>query len=113
MRAAEYWTRRASENRVVAQHDLAATQPELEADRARLLQTLLSCQGDLLLYRPDQHHYAVGFGEFGDNHVRFAQQLTGDIGGGVHASLAEELRHIRVGIKRAMRRRAGDARNIV
>jgi pimeloyl-ACP methyl ester carboxylesterase len=79
MRAAEYWARRASENRVVAQHDLAITHPELEADRARLLQTLLSCQGDILLYRPDRHHYAVGFGDFGGSrHVAVVVPGVGD-----------------------------------
>jgi pimeloyl-ACP methyl ester carboxylesterase len=67
------------ENLVVAHQDLAATNPELDADRTRLLQTLLSCQGDILLYRPEQHHYAVGFGEFGESrHVAVVVPGVGD-----------------------------------
>jgi pimeloyl-ACP methyl ester carboxylesterase len=79
MRAAELWARRASENLAVARRDLAATHPEREADRARLLRTLLSCEGDILLYRPQQQHYAVGFGEFGESsHVAVVVPGVGD-----------------------------------
>jgi pimeloyl-ACP methyl ester carboxylesterase len=79
MRAEELWARRASENFAVAQRDLAATHPELEADRARLLQTLLSCQGDIVLYSPEHEHYAVGFGEFGESrHVAVVVPGVGD-----------------------------------
>ena len=79
MRAAEAWARRASENLAVARRDLAAVQPDLEADRARLLQTLLSCEGDILLYRPEREHYAVGFGEFGaSRHVAVVVPGVGD-----------------------------------
>ena len=79
MRAGELWARRASENLTEAQQDLAATHPEIESDRARLLQTLLSCQGDILLYRPELQHYAVGFGEFGDSrHVAVVVPGVGD-----------------------------------
>jgi pimeloyl-ACP methyl ester carboxylesterase len=79
MRAAELWARRASENLAVARGDLATTHPEIEADRARLLQALLSCEGDILLYRPEQHHYALGFGEFGSSrHVAVVVPGVGD-----------------------------------
>ena len=79
MRAAELWARRASENLAVARRDLAAVHSEREADRARLLQTLLSCEGDILLYRPEQQHYALGFGEFGESrHVAVVVPGVGD-----------------------------------
>ncbi|HSZ38066.1 MAG TPA: alpha/beta hydrolase [Acidimicrobiales bacterium] len=79
MRADELWARRASENFAVAWRDLAATHPELEADRARLLRTLLCCEGDIFLYRPEQQHYAVGFGEFGaSRHVAVVVPGVGD-----------------------------------
>src|SRR5580704_8305462 len=79
MRATELWARRASENLAVAQRDLAATHPEIEADRARLLQSLLSCRGDILLYRPEQQHYALSFGEFGESrHVAVVVPGVGD-----------------------------------
>jgi pimeloyl-ACP methyl ester carboxylesterase len=79
MRAAELWARRASENLAVARRDLAVTHPELEADRAQLLETLLTCQGDILLYRPDEQYYAVGFGEFDvSRHVAVVVPGVGD-----------------------------------
>src|SRR5580700_3040814 len=79
MREAELWARRASENLAVAQRDFAATHSEIEADRARLLQSLLSCRGDILLYRPEQQHYALGFGEFGESrHVAVVVPGVGD-----------------------------------
>lgn len=79
MPPAEQWARRALENLAVVQRDLAATQPEIEADRVRLLQTLLSCRGDILLYRPEQQHYALGFGEFGESrHVAVVVPGVGD-----------------------------------
>src|SRR6185437_16208577 len=79
MRAAELWARRASENLAVARRDLAAAHPETEADRARLLQALVSCQGDLLLYRPEEQHYALGFGAFGGSrHVAVIVPGVGD-----------------------------------
>jgi pimeloyl-ACP methyl ester carboxylesterase len=79
MRAVELWARRASENMAVARRDLAVTHPEVEADRARLLETLVTCQGDILLYRPEEQHYAVGFGEFGGSrHVAVVVPGVGD-----------------------------------
>lgn len=79
MRAEELWARRASENLAVARRDLAATRPEIEADRVRLLQTLLSSEGDILLYRPEREHYALGFGEFGESrHVAVVVPGVGD-----------------------------------
>ena len=79
MNAADLWARRASENLAIVQRDLEATHPDIEADRVRLLQTLVSCEGDIVLYRPEQHHYAVGFGSFGDSrHVAVVVPGVGD-----------------------------------
>ena len=43
--------------------DLEAAHGESDLDRARLLDTLLSCGGDILIYRPQLQHYAVLFGD--------------------------------------------------
>ncbi len=67
MREADLWARRAAENLAAAKLDLAAAHPDHEPDRARVLETLLSCQADILVYRPQQEHYAVGFGEWADS----------------------------------------------
>jgi len=82
MRAAELWARRASENVAEARRDLAVTHPELEADRAVLLRTLLACQGDILLYRPEEQHYAVGFGTFA--HTRHVAVVVPGVGDGTN-----------------------------
>ncbi len=79
MRATDLWARRAAENLAAARRDFAAVQAEHEADRVRLLETLLECQGDIVLYRPAEQHYAVGFGEFvGSRHVAVVVPGVGD-----------------------------------
>jgi pimeloyl-ACP methyl ester carboxylesterase len=79
MREADLWARRAAENLAAAKLDLAAAHPDHEPDRARVLQTLLSCQADILVYRPQQEHYAVGFGEWVDSrHVAVVVPGVGD-----------------------------------
>ncbi len=55
--------RRAASNLIAVKMDLAAAEAEGDTERVRLLQTLLSCGGDILLYRPQLQHYAVFFGD--------------------------------------------------
>ncbi|HEY1652088.1 MAG TPA: alpha/beta hydrolase [Acidimicrobiales bacterium] len=79
MHETDQWARRAADNLAAARLDYAAAHPEHEPDRARLLETLLSCRGDLLLYRPQEQHYAVAFGEFSDSrHVAVVVPGVGD-----------------------------------
>ncbi len=79
MRASDLWARRAADNLAAAKLDLAAASPDHEPDRARLLETLLSCQADILVYRPQEQHYAVGFGEWADSrHVAVVVPGVGD-----------------------------------
>ncbi len=79
MQESDLWTRRAADNLAALRHDLAATQRDQEPDQVRLLESLLSCEGDIVLYRPDAHHYAVGFGEFADSrHVAVVVPGVGD-----------------------------------
>jgi hypothetical protein len=63
MPATDRLRRRAASNAVAVQRDLARAEAEGAADRIRLLQTLLSCGGDILLYRPQLQHYAIRFGD--------------------------------------------------
>jgi pimeloyl-ACP methyl ester carboxylesterase len=73
------WALRAADNLAAARNDLAATRPEHEPGQFRLLETLLSCEGDIVLYRPREQHYAVGFGGFADsNHVAVVVPGVGD-----------------------------------
>jgi pimeloyl-ACP methyl ester carboxylesterase len=51
-------------NLQAAMADLASALAEGNQVRQRLLETLVGCGGDILLYRPDQDHYAVQFGAF-------------------------------------------------
>ena len=53
----------ASENLTAAKLDLAAAYVDGDSARALLLETLVSCGGDLLVYRPQLQHYAVVFGQ--------------------------------------------------
>ena len=55
--------RRAASNLIAVKMDLAAAEAEGDTERVRLLRTLLSCGGDILLYRPQLQHYAVFFGD--------------------------------------------------
>ena len=56
-------TRRAASNLEAVKMDLAASYAQGNDERATLLQTLLSCAGKILLYRPQLQHYAVLFGD--------------------------------------------------
>ncbi|HWD56103.1 MAG TPA: alpha/beta hydrolase [Acidimicrobiales bacterium] len=79
MREADLWARRAAENLAAAKLDLAAAHPDHEPDRSRVLETLLSCQADILVYRPHEQHYAVGFGAWADSrHVAVVVPGVGD-----------------------------------
>ena len=79
MHEPDLWAQRAADNLAAARNDLAARRREAALDQVRLLETLLSCEGDIVLYRPDEQHYAVGFGEFADsNHVAVVVPGVGD-----------------------------------
>jgi pimeloyl-ACP methyl ester carboxylesterase len=66
-------------NLSAAKADLAAALAEGNVVRQRLLQTLVGCGGDILLYRPDRDHYAVQFGVFeGARHVAVVVPGVGD-----------------------------------
>jgi len=54
---------RAASNLAAVKMDLAAASTEGDPDRIRLLETLISAGGDILLYRPQLQHYAVLFGD--------------------------------------------------
>ncbi len=56
-------SRRAANNLVAVEMDLAGATAEGDEDRVRLLQTLVSSGGQVLLYRPQLQHYAVLFGD--------------------------------------------------
>jgi pimeloyl-ACP methyl ester carboxylesterase len=51
-------------NLEAAKADLTAALADGNLVRQRLLQTLVGCGGDILIYRPDRDHYAVQFGAF-------------------------------------------------
>ena len=79
MRETDDWARRVADNLAAAEADLVAAHPDHEPDRTRLLMTLLGCKGDLLVYRPQEQHYAVGFGEFAESrHVAVVVPGVGD-----------------------------------
>ncbi len=62
-----------------AKADLAAALAEGNVVRQRLLQTLVGCGGDILLYRPARDHYVVQFGAFeGTRHVAVVVPGVGD-----------------------------------
>ncbi|HEY6426728.1 MAG TPA: alpha/beta hydrolase, partial [Acidimicrobiales bacterium] len=66
-------------NLTAAKADLAAALADGNVVRQRLLQTLVGCGGDILLYRPDRDHYAVQFGAFeGARHVAVVVPGVGD-----------------------------------
>jgi pimeloyl-ACP methyl ester carboxylesterase len=56
-------SRRAATNLAAAQMDLAGATEDADEDRIALLETLLSCGADILLYRPQLQHYALLFGD--------------------------------------------------
>ncbi len=59
----ELFARRAASNLAAVKMDLAAASTEGDAGRVRLLETLISSGGYILLYRPQLQHYAVLFGD--------------------------------------------------
>ncbi len=63
MRGKELLARRAASNLAAVKMDLAAASAENDADRVRVLETLISCGADILVYRPQLQHYAVLFGD--------------------------------------------------
>jgi hypothetical protein len=73
MRGRELLMRRAASNLAAVKMDLANASsnassnpnanPNAEIDRVPLLETLMSCGADILLYRPQLQHYALLFGD--------------------------------------------------
>ncbi len=71
--------RRAASNLVAIEMDLAGAEAEGDTDRVRLLRTLVSSGGHILLYRPQLQHYAVLFGDLeGARHVAVMVPGVGD-----------------------------------
>jgi pimeloyl-ACP methyl ester carboxylesterase len=69
----------ADSNLTTAKADLAAALAEGNVVRQHLLQTLVGCGGDILVYRPDRDHYAVQFGAFEDaRHIAVVVPGVGD-----------------------------------
>ena len=62
MRGKELLTRRAASNLAAAKMDLAGATVDGDEDRIRLLETLMSSGGQILVYRPQLQHYALLFG---------------------------------------------------
>ena len=56
-------SRRAAGNLAAAKRDLAGATEEGDEDRIRLLRTLVTSGGDILVYRPQLEHYALLFGD--------------------------------------------------
>jgi pimeloyl-ACP methyl ester carboxylesterase len=71
--------RRASSNLIAVKRDLAGAVAEGETDRVKLLETLLSSNGEILIYRPQLQHYAVLFGDLESaDHVAVMVPGVGD-----------------------------------
>jgi pimeloyl-ACP methyl ester carboxylesterase len=69
----------ADSNLAAAQADLVIAISEGNLVRQRLLQTLVDCGGDILLYRPDRDHYAIQFGALeATRHVAVVVPGVGD-----------------------------------
>ncbi len=79
MRGKELLSRRATSNLAAAKMDLAAATLDGDDDRITLLETLLSCGGDILVYRPQLQHYAILFGDLDTaDHVAVVVPGVGD-----------------------------------
>jgi pimeloyl-ACP methyl ester carboxylesterase len=63
MRGKELLSRRAASNLAAVKMDLAAATLDEDADRMRLLQTLINSGAQILLYRPQLQHHALLFGD--------------------------------------------------
>jgi pimeloyl-ACP methyl ester carboxylesterase len=71
--------RRAASNLEAVKMDLGASYTQGDERRTTLLQTLLSCGGRILLYRPQLQHYAVLFGDVDTaRHVALVVPGVGD-----------------------------------
>ncbi len=71
--------RRATKNLEAVRMDLAASYAQDDPSRSDLLQTLLSCGGRILVYRPQLQHYAVLFGDIDQSrHVAVVVPGVGD-----------------------------------
>jgi hypothetical protein len=71
--------RRAASNLAAARMDLKAAHVEGDLARAKLLDTLMTCGGDILVYRPQLQHYAVLFGDIeAARHVAIIVPGVGD-----------------------------------
>ena len=70
-------TRRAASNLEAVKMDLAASYTQGNEARAKLLQTLLSCGGRILLYRPQLQHYAVLLGDLDSARVTWPSSYPG------------------------------------
>ncbi len=71
--------RRAASNLEAVKMDLAASYAQGDDSRSALLETLLSCGGRILLYRPQLQHYAVLFGDLDSGrHVALVVPGVGD-----------------------------------
>ena len=71
--------RRAANNLIAVKRDLAGAEAKGDTDRVKLLEALLECGGDILVYRPQLQHYAVRFGDLeGADHVAVMVPGVGD-----------------------------------
>lgn len=71
--------RRAASNLAAVKMDLSAARADGDSDRARLLETLISSGGDILLYRPHLQHIALLFGDVDEaEHVAVIVPGVGD-----------------------------------
>lgn len=71
--------RRAASNLAAVKMDLTTARADGDADRARLLETLISSGGDILLYRPHLQHIALLFGDVDEaEHVAVIVPGVGD-----------------------------------
>jgi pimeloyl-ACP methyl ester carboxylesterase len=69
----------AVDNLAAAKRDLEVAHASGNVPQATLLETLITCGGDLLVYRPARQHYAVGFGEVDEaTHVAVVVPGVGD-----------------------------------
>ena len=79
MRAQSPLVQEAADNLTAAKVDLATAYADGDTARALLLETLVSCGGHLLVYRPQLQHYAVLFGDVSDAlHVAVIVPGVGD-----------------------------------
>ncbi len=63
MRGREVLTRRAASNLAAVRMDLAGATVEGDEARVALLETLITCGADILVYRPQLQHYVLLFGD--------------------------------------------------